>query len=53
MHFVGDGVGFRRRVLVLVFLIVFVISFLIVFVISFLIGVQRFLQLFQFGGLDK
>ena len=41
MHFVGDGVGFLRRVLV------------IVFVISFLIGVQRFLQLFEFGGLYK
>jgi len=33
MHFVGKGLGFLRRVLVI------------------LIGVQRFLQLFQFGGL--
>ena len=53
MHFVGDGVGFLRRVLVIVFLIVFLIIFLIAFLISFVIGVQRFLQLFEFGGLDK
>ena len=33
MHFVGDGVGFLRGVLV--------------------IGIQRFLQLFEFGGLYK
>ena len=49
MHFVGDGVGFLRRVLV----IVFVIAFLITLVIVFLISVQRFLQLFEFGGLYK
>ncbi len=49
MHFVGDGVGFLRRVLV----ILFVIAFLITLVIVFLISVQRFLQLFEFGGLHK
>jgi hypothetical protein len=51
MHFVGKGVGFLGRVFVFVFLIVLVITFLIVFLITFLIGVQRFLQLFEFGGL--
>ena len=51
MHFVGEGVGFRRRVLVIVFLVVFVIGVLVAFSITFVIGVQRFLQLFQFGGL--
>ena len=49
MHFVGDGVGFLRRILV----ILFVIAFLITLVIVFLISVQRFLQLFEFGGLHK
>jgi len=44
MHFVGDGVGFFRRFLVIVFAIIFAIAFLI--------GIQRFLQLFEFGGLD-
>src|SRR4029077_7963851 len=57
MHFVGDGVGFLRRVLVIlvliVYLIVFCITFVIVFLIGVLIGVQRVLQLFQLGGLDK
>jgi hypothetical protein len=47
MHFVGEGVGFLSRGLV----IIFVIVFLITFVISVLIGIQRFLQLFEFGGL--
>jgi len=51
MHFVGDGVSFRRRVLVIVFLVVFLLSVLIIFSFTFLIGVQRFLQLFEFGGL--
>ena len=51
MHFVGDGVGFRRRVLVIVFLVVFVIGVLVAFSITFVIGIQRFLQLLEFGGL--
>ena len=63
MHFVGDGVGFLRRVLVVILLIVFLITFVIVFLITFvivflisvlicfLIGVQRFLQFLEFGGL--
>ena len=41
MHFVGKGVGFLGRVL------------LIVFVVILLIGIQRFLQLFELGGLYK
>ena len=45
MHFVGDRVGFLGRVL----MIVFVIGLLV----SVLIGVQRFLQLFELGRLDK
>jgi hypothetical protein len=57
MHFVGEGVGFRRRVLVIVPVFVFLISvlivFLIVFLIAFVIAVQRFLQFLQFGGFDK
>jgi hypothetical protein len=60
MHFVGDSVGFRGRILmirfvvffVIVFLINVVIVFVITFVIGVLIGVQRFLQLFDLGGLD-
>jgi hypothetical protein len=44
MHFVGNSVRFRRRVLV--------ILFLFSFAISFLIGVQRVLQFFEFGGLN-
>lgn len=48
MHFVGESVSFRRRVLVIVFLIA---RFVIVFLITFVIAVQRFLQLFEFGGL--
>lgn len=51
MHFVGDGVSFRRRVLVIVFLVVFVIGVLVAFSITFVIGIQRFLQLFEFSGL--
>src|SRR5580692_265230 len=45
MHFIGERVGFLGRVLV----IVFVIGLLV----SVLIGVQRFLQLFELGRLDK
>ena len=68
MHFVGDGVGFLGRIHVVSFVVFFVISFLIIPVITFMtgvlivfviispitfvIGVQRFLQLFKFGGLD-
>jgi hypothetical protein len=48
MHFVRKGFGFRRRVLVIFFLVVFPITF----VLSFLIGIQGFLQLFEFGGLN-
>ena len=51
MHFVGDGVSFRRRVLVIVFVVVFVIGVLVAFSITFVIGIQRFLQFFEFGGL--
>ena len=43
MHFVGEGLGFRCRGLVIVFLVVSLISVLI--------GVQSFLQLLEFGGL--
>jgi len=49
MHFIGDGVGFRRSILVIVFLI----RVLITFVITFMITVQCFLQLFELGRLDK
>jgi hypothetical protein len=45
MHFVGDGIGFFRRVLVIVFSVGLSVR------VS--IGVQRFLQLFQFRWLDK
>jgi hypothetical protein len=41
VHFVGKGVGILGR------------AFLIFFAIAFLIGVQRFLQLLEFRGLDK
>lgn len=51
MHFVSDGVGFRRSVLVIVLVFIFLIGVPIVFLITFVIGVQRFLQLFEFGGL--
>jgi hypothetical protein len=44
MHFVGEGVGILCRFLMIVVLISFAISFLI--------SVQRFLQLFEFGGFD-
>src|SRR5580700_619779 len=61
MHFVGDGFGFLRRVLVVVFaiafligvLIVFSISVLIILSISVLVAVQRFLQLFELRGFHK
>jgi hypothetical protein len=49
VHFVGKGVGFFRRVL----MIGFVVGFVIFFAVGFLIGVQRFLQLFEFCGLDE
>jgi hypothetical protein len=68
VHFVGDGVGFLGRIhvvsFVVFFVIVFLIAFLIIspitfvivtvitFVIRVLIGVQRFLQFLEFGGLD-
>ncbi len=48
MHFVGKSVGLFRRVLVIVFLVTFPITFLI----RVLIGVQRFLQLLEFGRFD-
>jgi hypothetical protein len=51
MHFIGDGVGFLRRFLVIFLVFVFLVGVLIVLLIVFLIGVQRFLQLFEFGGL--
>ena len=43
MHFVGQGVGFLGRILVIVFPLVFLIVLVI--------GIQRLLQLFEFGGL--
>ena len=49
MHFLGDGVGFRGGVLVIRLVIFFAIVFLITFVVFFV--VQRFLQLFELGGL--
>src|ERR1700688_1262454 len=49
MHFVGERVGFLRCVIV----IVFVIGLLVSVLIRVLIGVQRFLQLFELGRLDK
>src|SRR5580704_13835905 len=53
MHFVGDGFGFLRRVLVVVFAIAFLIGVLIILSISVLIAVQRFLQLFEFRGFHE
>ena len=47
VHFVGECVGIFRGAL----LIVFVVFFL--FLVGVVIGVQRFLQFLEFGGLDK
>jgi hypothetical protein len=52
MHFIGDGLGFRYCFLVIVLVIVSLIRVLIALLITFVIGVQRFLQFFEFGGLD-
>jgi hypothetical protein len=49
MHFVGEGVGFLGRVVVIVFLVFFVIFF----PIAFVIGIQGFLQLFHLRGFHK